>query len=129
MAALIIVDSDVLIAHLRDVPAATEWLIEERRRQPLGVSVVSVVEVLGGMRSAERRKTHGLLDTLFVQPVDEDIAMTAGELMRRHRRSHHNIGVGDYLIAATALEAGCEVATLNVKHFPAFPGLQPPFSL
>jgi predicted nucleic acid-binding protein len=49
--------------------------------------------------------------------------------MRRHRRSHAAIGVADYLIAATADTEGLELATLNVKHFPMFPGLRAPFSV
>jgi predicted nucleic acid-binding protein len=49
--------------------------------------------------------------------------------MRRHRRSHHGIGLGDYLIAATATVRGLEPATLNVEHFPMFKGLRAPFRL
>jgi len=37
--------------------------------------------------------------------------------------------LGDYLIAATAEVQGFELATLNVKHFPMFQGLRPPFTL
>ena len=37
------------------------------------------------------------------------------------------IGLGDYLIAATALIEGLELATLNVRHYPMFPGLARPF--
>jgi predicted nucleic acid-binding protein len=37
------------------------------------------------------------------------------------------IGLGDYLIAATALTEGLELATLNVRHYPMFPGLARPF--
>ncbi len=49
--------------------------------------------------------------------------------MRRYRRSHGGIGLGDYLIAATADVNGLELATLNTRHFPMFPGLEPPFAL
>ena len=49
--------------------------------------------------------------------------------MRQFRRSHAGIGPGDYLIAATADVQGFELATLNVKRFPMFKGLRPPFIL
>lgn len=49
--------------------------------------------------------------------------------MRHHRRAHSGIGLGDYLIAATAEINGLELATLNVRHFPMFPDLRPPFTL
>jgi len=37
------------------------------------------------------------------------------------------IALGDYLIAATALTEGLELATLNLRHYPMFPGLARPF--
>ncbi|MGH9066797.1 MAG: type II toxin-antitoxin system VapC family toxin, partial [Acidimicrobiales bacterium] len=49
---MILLDSDVLIAHLRGVGAARDWLVTTRRETGrLAASVVSVVEVAGGMRS------------------------------------------------------------------------------
>jgi hypothetical protein len=47
--------------------------------------------------------------------------------MRRYRRSNPGIGLGDYLVAATALVEGLELATLNVRHFPMIEGISPPF--
>lgn len=49
--------------------------------------------------------------------------------MRRYRRSHSGIGLGDYLIAATQQVHGVPLATLNVRHFPMLPDLTPPFVL
>jgi predicted nucleic acid-binding protein len=49
--------------------------------------------------------------------------------MRVYRRSHPGIGVGDYLVAATADIEGLELATLNVNHYPMFPGLVAPFEI
>jgi len=49
--------------------------------------------------------------------------------MRTWRRSHSGIGTSDYLIAATALELGMDLATLNVRHYPMFPDLTPPFTV
>ena len=124
---VILVDSDVLIAHLRGVPAAMEWLLAARRRDQLAISVITITEITGGMRSNERREVWALLDTFRVQPVTQLIARQAGEYMRSFRRSHSSIGLGDYLIAATATSTGLELATLNVKHFPMFAKLDPAF--
>ncbi|MHB8295916.1 MAG: PIN domain-containing protein [Acidimicrobiales bacterium] len=127
---MILVDSDVLIAHLRGIPAARDWLLRARHQSgPLAASVVSVVEVAGGMRSPERREVTRLLASLRTVPVSERIAWSAAELMRTHRRSHGAIGLGDYLLAATAQVEGLDLATLNVRHFPMFKGLTPPFLL
>jgi predicted nucleic acid-binding protein len=48
-------------------------------------------------------------------------------LMLEYRRSYSAIGLGDYLIAATALTEGLKLATLNTRHYPMFPGLSRPF--
>jgi len=126
---VILVDSDILIAHLRGVPAARDWLVEARRRDRLAISVVSTVEIVGGMRSAERREVWRLLSAFKVEPATEIVARRAGDMMRRYPRSHAGIGLGDYLVAATVDVKGLELATLNVRHFPMFPDLRPPFTL
>lgn len=81
------------------------------------------------MRSGNRREVTRLLASLEVFAVTSHAGWRAAEFMHRHRRSHSGIGLGDYLIAATADTEGLELATLNIKHFPMFPGLQPPFAL
>lgn len=124
-----LVDSDVLIAHLRGVEAARDWLASARTGGPLAISVVSIAELVGGMRTAERREVWRLLAVFRTEPVTEIIARRAGDMMRRYRRSHQKIGLGDYFIAATADVKGMEPATLNVRHFPMFEGLRPPFVL
>lgn len=127
---MILVDSDVLIAHLRGVPAARDWLVTTRLRgESMAISVVTVAEITGGMRSPERVAVQRLLASFDQLPVDAEVAHLAGEHMRRYRRSHAAIGLGDHFIAATARIAGAELATLNVKHFPMFRSLKPPFRL
>ena len=127
---MILVDSDVLIAHLRGRQAARDWLLRARRDTgPLAVSVVSVTEVAGGMRSPERQQVSRLLSSMRTFGVTERIAWRAAEFMRAHRRSHQGIGLGDYLIAATADVEGLDLATLNVRHFPMIAGLTAPFRL
>ncbi|MCL2468008.1 MAG: type II toxin-antitoxin system VapC family toxin [Micrococcales bacterium] len=126
---MILLGTDVLIAHLRGVAEARDWLLAARRREPLAISAVTVTELTGGMRSAERREVWALLGALRTEPVTEVVARRAGELMRTYRRSHTGIGLGDYLIAATAQTLGLELATLNVRHFPMFANMTPPFTL
>ena len=94
-----LVDSDVLIAHLRGFGAARDWLVDARKNGPLAISVVSIAELVGGMRSVERREVWRLLSSFRTEAATEVIARRAGEMMRRYRRSHTGIGLGDYLIA------------------------------
>lgn len=125
-----LVDSDVLIAHLRGVQAARDWLEMARRESgPLAISTISVTEVAGGMRSAERREGTRLLASMRKLGVTEAISWRAAGFLRTYRRSHQGIGLADYLIAGTADIEGLELATLNVRHFPMFAGLEPPFQI
>lgn len=126
---MILVDTDVLIAHLRGHEAAREWLRDARiRTGRLAVSVVTNAEIIGGVRSAERQEVARLLGSLRARPITDAIAHRAGQLRRRYRRSHTSISVADYLIAATAELDSLELATLNTQHFPMFE-LRAPFGL
>jgi predicted nucleic acid-binding protein len=125
---VILIDSDVLIEHLRGNTDARDWLVQARRTSgPLAMSVISVTEIAGGMRSPERREVMRLLGSMQRFEVTEQVAWRAATLMREYRRSHSGIGLGDYLIAATALTEGLELATLNVRHYPMFTALKRPF--
>lgn len=127
---MILVDSDVLIAHLRGLEAAKQWLLRARRETGrLATSSVCVAEVAGGMRPEERRDVNRLLASLDVFAVSRQAGWQAAQFMRRYRRSHSGIGLGDYLIAGSAETEGLELVTLNVKHFPMFDDLRPPFDL
>ncbi|MCL2470524.1 MAG: type II toxin-antitoxin system VapC family toxin [Propionibacteriaceae bacterium] len=129
MASVTLIDSDVLIAHLRGIEAARVWLKDVRTRSALAVSVLTVTEIVGGMRSAERHQVRTLLDIIPQEPVSSSIAHRAGELMRVWHRSHTGISTVDYVIAATAIEQNMDLATLNIRHYPMFPQLSAPFTL
>ena len=125
---MILVDSDVLIEHLRGKTAARDLLVNAGRSSgPLAISVVSLTGVAGGMRSPELREVMRLLGSMQRFEVTEQVAWRAATLMNEYRRSHSGIGLGDYLIAATALTEGLELASLNIRHYPMFPELARPF--
>ncbi len=127
---MILADTEVLIAQLRGSAVAREWLgnAADRTGRP-SISVLTATEVLTGMRSAERSATYRLLGSCHALPVTDAIARRAGELGRAYRASHSGISVSEYVIAATAEHHGLDLATLNVKHFPMFPDLAPPFAV
>lgn len=120
-------DSTVLIAHLRGVSGATDLIAGAAEADEAVCSVLSRVEIEGGMRSAERAAVARLFAALRLEPVSDAVAMRAGELLRLHRRSHPGIDIVDYVVAATADLLEAELMTLNVKHFPMRRGLRPAF--
>ena len=119
-------DSTVLIAHLRGDRRATDLLLDTPRAERL-VSVLSRVEIEGGMRSAERQQVAALFSYLRMKPVTDAIARRAGGYLRRYRRSHQGIDLVDHVIAATAEHFQADLLTLNVKHFPMVAELEPPW--
>ena len=123
----VLVDTAILIDHLRGDERAARLLEVQRTVGPLHASEITRLEVLAGIRPTEEEPTRLLLSTLIWHPVDADVAEQAGALGRHWLPSHHTIDGADLAIAATAILAGCELLTLNVRHFPMFPQLRRPY--
>ncbi|WP_022886818.1 type II toxin-antitoxin system VapC family toxin [Glaciibacter superstes] len=121
------VDTSVLIDYLRGHRGAAETLERERLAAPLHSSEMTRLEVLAGMRAGEEKATRLLLSTLVWHLVDADVAEEAGALGRRWLPSRRGIDGADLAIAATTIRTGARLLTLNVKHFPMFPGLRAPY--
>ena len=122
---LTVLDTTVIVDILRGSPAALAWVTSVERR--LVASEVTRVEILRGLRSRERGPAERAFAGLRWEGVNESIARRAGDLGRRWRRSHTSIGLADLLIAATAIELGANLATSDIRHYPMFPGLAPPY--
>ncbi len=121
---MIVLDTTVLIDHLRGLPAARDYL---RSLSSIPTcSEVTRTEVLQGLRSRERSAAEALFEALEWADVDQSISRRAGEVGRRYRRSH-SLALADLIIAATAVELDMRVATTNVRHFPMFPRRQAPY--
>jgi predicted nucleic acid-binding protein len=121
----VVLDTSVLVDHLRASAPATEYLASLNYRP--SCSEISRIEVVQGLRSSERRAADRLFALIAWVPVSETVARRAGELGRQWRRSHPGIGVADLAIAATAEEIDADLATRNLKHFPMFKGLRAPY--
>lgn len=122
---MIVLDTTVLVDLLRGHQPALAYLrgLADVPR----CSEVTRVEVLRGIGAGQRTAVERLMATLDWVSVDEAIARRAGELGRQYRRSHQGLGAADLLIGATAQHLGAELATSNVRHYPMFPRLRPPY--
>jgi predicted nucleic acid-binding protein len=118
-----VLDTTVLIDVLRGHRPALDYL--RSLREIPACSEISRVEVLRGIRHAERDAAEQLFRHLRWIPLDEQVARRAGGLGRTWRRSHL-LASTDLVIAATAQEVGADLATSNVRHFPMFEGLTAP---
>ncbi len=118
-----LVDTDVLIWHLRGYSQATVRL---DLLPALVISSVSYFEILQGMRNkVELQAFKKMLALRQAQllPLTPAITALAGDLLEELTLGH-GLGMGDALIAATALEHGLVVLTANTKHFAAVDGLK-----
>lgn len=121
---LVLVDTSVLIEHLRGRPAATGCL---RAAVEAGDELWSVTpvrtEILAGARPAEQDRILDLFSVIRWLDVTTEVADHAGALASRYLRSHPGIDTVDYLVAAATEMLDASLLTLNVKHFPMVTGL------
>ncbi|MGH9305576.1 MAG: type II toxin-antitoxin system VapC family toxin [Acidimicrobiales bacterium] len=122
-----LIDTSVLIDYLRGHMGAAKVLETRRQSGVLHASEITRLEVLAGMRRIEESSTRLLFSSLIWHDIDVGVAESAGELGRRWLPGHSGIDSADLAVAATTMLIGAELLTLNVKHFPMFPGLRPPY--
>lgn len=123
-----LIDTSVLVDHLRGSVAATALLTAwVETDESLAASELTRFELLAGVRPAEQATLEELFPVFAWVPVTEDVCRHAGAFARAYRRSHSGIGVVDYLLAGTARALDADLVTVNVRHFPMFDDLQPPY--
>lgn len=111
-----LVDTDVLIWHLRGLPQATRRLDQLPN---LTISAITWLELLQGLRSkAEMAAVQKSFEMRRTQrlPLTPAITERATALMEALSLSD-GLQLGDALIAATALEHNLTLLTGNIKHF------------
>ncbi len=118
-----LVDTDVLIWHLRGYLKATQRLDQLPK---LTLSAITYLELLQGMRN--RAELLAVQKSLAMRqaerlPLTPAITERATALMEKWALSH-GLQLGDALIAATALEHQLTVLTANTKHFSVIEDLQ-----
>ena len=118
----VVVDTPLLVAHLRAHSGATraldEALVSGRR---VTGSVLTRVE----LRRTARPGDLAAIDTVEILldwvPVDHEIASTAADLALRYG---DRIDTVDYVIAATAQRLGADLLTREVACFPMIADLR-----
>ncbi len=113
-----VLDSDVLIWHLRGNEAVVAHVESLSTRCSMLVPVIARAEVLAGMRPGEERATLRLLDSLETVPVCAAVADRAAAAMREMRSRGITLHLPDALIGAAATERGAELHTCNPRHYP-----------
>ena len=124
----VLLDTTVLIDHLRGLDEAAQYLSEvvARGNELWSVTIVRT-EIFAGMRPKEEEATKELLGQIRWIEVDIELADAAGELALKYLQSHPGVDTVDYIVGAAAQSRDAELATTNIKHFPMFPDLKKPY--
>ena len=113
-----VIDSDVLIDHLRGYPRAGDFmdslLVDGAE---ICFSVISEAEIYSNVRPGEELGIQALFASLTRLDVNEKVARKAGEYRARYFRSQ-GLALPDALIAATAFIRGASLITRNKRHYP-----------
>lgn len=117
-----LLDTGLVIRHLRGRKAVVQLLRELGKRERLGIAAVTRLEVRAGMHPDEVYATQKLLNRFLTYDLDRDIADRAGDFVRNFRNTGTQLSVPDAIIAATAINHQLTLVTLNSKDFP-MPGL------
>jgi predicted nucleic acid-binding protein len=129
----LILDSSVVVAAERrrhSVPQILEQILAEYGENDIGLSVVTVAELVHGAYRAKvdaaRQRRLAFIDELChdvpVYPLTLDIARSIGRIEGEQAAKGMSLAFEDLAIGVTALELGFDVATLNARHF-QIPGL------
>lgn len=114
----LLIDSDILIDHLRKEKKVLDFLDAEIEKGTiLFLSVISRAEIFAGLRKGEEEVVSNLFDIVTPVNVDTAIADKTGEYLRKFDKSHA-LNIGDAIIAATASEMQLILVTRNLKHYP-----------
>lgn len=126
----IILDADVIIRGEKRLFKLNEWLAS-RVDDHFMIAAITVAELWHGVerananhRTARERYLRTILAILPIVPYTEQTAYVHARLWAELQAAGAMIGYYDLIVAATALELDCEVATFNERHFGAVRGLR-----
>jgi predicted nucleic acid-binding protein len=115
----LLLDSCIVIDVLRARQDRHIWLAAQATAgHELHCSVLTITEVLAGMRPHEQPRTLALLANLTSLDVTYSIAEHAGLLAQQWRSRGVTLSLPDTTIAATAIAHGLMLVTDNHKDFP-----------
>lgn len=115
-------DTNVVIYYIAGEPRTLAKLIPIMQGDDtIILPSIVITELWSGKQtpSADIDAIENFIATLWILPLDVQIAKSAGVLRRNHKRS-----IGDSVIAATALATRSILLTRNVRDFKRVPGLE-----
>jgi len=113
-----LLDSDIIIWHLRGREEVTAMLRDLQRFGVPGCSALSVLEVQLGVKKGEEEKTNYFFKYLKVFDVNREVASKAAQLIREYRGKGVTLDIPDAVIASTCILHDLILVTYNRRHYP-----------
>jgi len=113
-----VLDSTVLIDHLRGRPAARRIAALLDAGEVAATTAVNIEEIVRGLRPAETGAARSLFDGLLILRIGRRVGWQAGVWRREFASRGVTLWQADCLIAAAAFVHGAVLATGNPKDFP-----------
>ena len=108
-------DTDILIDHLLNKQGATETLLKFKNEKNC-CSVITIGEILFGMRENEKIKTFKFLDNFKTIDINKQIVTLAYNV--KIAAKGFNLELYDCIIAASAIANDLILVTKNARHYP-----------
>ena len=124
MAAAPVLDSDVLIDHLRDSGPGRELVDALSATSGFQITAVTAFELALGREYAHDPTPADALLTAPCLMLTRDTGLRAGALLRDLRTAGVGLDMRDAMQAGICLEAGAPLVTRNVRHFARVPELR-----
>jgi predicted nucleic acid-binding protein len=126
----IILDADVVIQGERGELDLSVWLAAHPR-DDFAMAAITVAELWHGVERASPGHRHhreqylrAVVDAFPILPYTEQVAYQHARLWAMLESSGQTIGPYDLIVAATALDRDCAVATYNQRHYSRVRGLK-----
>ncbi len=118
-----VLDSDVLIDHLRDSGPGRELVDELGVTPGFRITAVTAFELALGREYAQDPDPVDVLLGALCLPLTRAAAVRAGAVLRELRAAGAGIAVRDAMQAGICLHAEAPLITRNRRHFARVPGL------
>jgi len=113
-----LLDSDVIIWHLRGRKEVTEVLRDLQKFGLPACSALSVLEIQLGVKKGEEEKTDRFINSLGIFDVNREVASKAAQLIRQYKARGVTLDLPDAIIAATCILHELILVTYYTKHYP-----------
>ncbi len=114
----VLIDTDVAIDFLRGNESTKSWIAPLWQQSAAFISILTVYELLSGVKPKEQKATEHFISACRVEPVTVAVATLAASEYQQYRQEGITLTSIDCLIAATAKINKHQLATRNIKHYP-----------